>query len=299
MELDLVRIFVKVVQNGSFTKAADLLKVPKSTVSKSLSRLEQETGTKLLLRTTRSLTLTAAGRVFYESSLGPIQQLEDAQKSLYGQDSILSGLVRMTAPEDLGNFLIAPAIAQMAIQNPKLSFELHCTDEVVDLVKDGFDLAVRLGRIAESSFKVKKVGEIHLVPVASPLYLKNREKVKKPAELSNLDCLSFSDQAYISRWTLRSSGKTVQVPIRSKISSNQMSSLLKSAIVGGGVAFVPIYLCADEISSGVLVRLLPDWMSPGIPVSIISPLASHSSARLKITSENLFKALSLALRSEV
>ncbi|MBL7686884.1 MAG: LysR family transcriptional regulator, partial [Bdellovibrionaceae bacterium] len=103
MELDLVRSFVKVVQFGSFSKAAESLKVPKSTVSKAISRLESETGTTLLLRTTRSLTLTPAGRAFFDSSVGAIQALEDARKSLSAGDSIVSGVIKLTAPEDLGN----------------------------------------------------------------------------------------------------------------------------------------------------------------------------------------------------
>src|SRR4051812_36061970 len=110
MDLELTRYFVKVVQNGSFSRAADLLKLPKSTVSKAITRLEHDTGTKLLLRTTRSLTLTAAGRAFYDTCLGPVHILEDAQKSLYGQDSILSGTLKITAPEDLGAHVISPAV---------------------------------------------------------------------------------------------------------------------------------------------------------------------------------------------
>lgn len=298
MELDLIRIFVKVVQSNSFTKAADLLKLPKSTVSKAISRLENETRTKLLVRTTRSLTLTAAGRVFYESSLGPIQLLEEAQKSLYGQDSILSGLVRMTAPEDLGTAVLAPAIAAMTTLHPQISFELHYTDEIVDLVKDGFDFAIRVGRVAESSFKIKKAGEVILIPVASPQYLKRHPKVREPKELSLLDCLTYSDQAFLSRWSLRNKSKTVQVPIRSRISSNQMTSLVRCAVAGGGVAFVPHYLCSDDLRSGKLLRLLPEWASPPLPVSVISPLATQTSARLKVAVEPILTALHRALATE-
>ncbi len=294
MDLDLIRIFVKVIQNGSFSKAAALLKLPKSTVSKSVSRLENETGTKLILRTTRSLSLTSAGRAFYETCLGPVQTLEDALKSLYGGDSILSGLVRVTAPEDLGSHVIAAAMAELTASHPTLSFELHYTDELIDLVKDGFDIAVRIGRPRESSFKIRRAGEVVLVLVASPTYLKGKEKIRQPRDLADHACLTYSDQAY-SRWTLRSSKNTVQIPMKARISSNQMSSLLKTALAHGGVALIPHYLCKAELEAGKLVRVLPEWSSPGFPVSILSPLSSSTSARLRISIDRILTSLQAAL----
>ena len=180
MEIELIRIFVKVVQQSSFSRAAEILKVPKSTVSKAITRLEYETGAKLLLRTTRSLTLTAVGRAFYETCMGPIQTLEEAQKSLNGNESILTGLVRVTAPEDLGIEIIAPTIGELSRKHPLLNFELNYTDDIVDLIKEGFDIAIRIGKLPESSLKVKRIGEIQIIPVASPKYLKNASKIFNP-----------------------------------------------------------------------------------------------------------------------
>ncbi len=295
MDLDITRLFVKVVQNGSFSKAAQILKVPKSTVSKAISRLEKETGTKLLLRTTRSLTLTAAGRVFYDNCLGPIQTLEDAHKSLQGQDSILSGLVRITAPEDLGLHVIAPCVGSLIAQHPDLDFELHYTDTVIDLVKDGFDLAVRVGRLNQSNFKAKKAGEVCLILVASPGYLKKAEKIRQPSDLTQHDCITLSNPELLYKWSLKSSKGSVQVPIHARASSNQMNSLLKTALASGGVAMIPNYICQSEIAAGKLVHVLPDWHNSGRPVSLVSPLASASSARLKVTTDALFQAVHSAL----
>lgn len=294
MELDLTRIFVKVVQYSSFSKAAAALKMPKSTVSKSISRLEKETGTKLLVRSTRSLTVTNAGRSFYEASLGPIHQLEDAQKALYGQDNLLTGLVRITAPEDLGTFVIAPAMAKLSIQHPMLRFELEYTDDLVDLVKEGFDLAVRIGPVRDSGLKLKRAGEVVLVPVASPTYLKRRDKIKSPKDLAQHHCLTLNLQQTAHRWTLRSQEKTVQVAIEPKILSNQMSSLLSMALADGGIALVPTYICHPYIENGKLVRVLPEWSSVGWPVSMVSPLAPSSSARLKATVDQILAELKAA-----
>lgn len=296
MDLQLTRLFVKVVQYGSFSKAALALKLPKSTVSKAITRLERETGAKLLLRTTRSLTPTASGRAFYEACLGPIQSLEDAQKSLQGQDSILSGLVRITAPEDLGLHVIAPCVAKLITQHPGLSFELHYTDQVIDLVKDGFDLAVRLGRLNQSSFKVKKTGEVSLILVAAPDYIKRAGKPRAPADLEKHSCLSLSNPALLYQWILRSTkGGSAKVPIHARACGNQMNTLLNMAIHGAGIALVPDYICRNEIASGQLVHLLPEWKTVGRPVSLVSPLSSSSSARLKVTSDAIFTAVQEAL----
>lgn len=291
MELELTRIFVKVVQFSSFAKAANAMKMPRSTVSKSITRMERETGTKLLIRSTRSLTVTAAGRKFYEASQGLIQQLEDAQKELYGQDNLLTGTIRITAPEDLGAFVISPALAKLSIAHPKLKFELLYSDRRIDLIKDGFDLAIRIGRISDSGLKLKRAGEVFLIPVASPTYLKTNSKIKHPRNLSDHNCLSLNSEQTAERWTLRNGENTVHIPIQSKILCNQMSSLLRMALDHGGVALVPSYICSDYLENGQLTRVLPDWKSVSWPVSMISPLAPSSTARLKVTVECIIEEL--------
>lgn len=297
MDLELTRIFVKVAQNGSFSRAAEILRLPKSTVSKAVSKLERDTGTKLIVRTTRSLTLTQAGRQFYASSLGPILQLEDAQRSLYGQDDLLTGTLRITAPEDLGSYVIAPSVAELSKGHPDLSFELVYTNDLIDLVKDGFDMAVRLGPIKDSALKLKRVGEVVLCPVASPKYLKGADKIKQPADLRNHTCLSLIYKSTLESWTLRSSKGKEQIEIRPKVISNQMTSLLQMALCGGGVALVPTYVSRPYIESGKLIHVLPEWSTPGVPVSIVTPLAPSASARLKVTVAHIQAALTSALRA--
>jgi len=296
MDLDLTRLFVKVVQQGSFSRAADQLKMPKSSVSKAIARLEAETGTKLLIRSTRSLALTPSGRTFYESCLGPIQVLEDAQRSLQGRDSVVAGFLKITAPEDLGGYVIAPAIGQLTKKHPGLTFELNYTDEIVDLVRDGYDLAFRLGKLNPSSFKVRKLGNVNLVMIATPGYLKAVGTPKSPDDLSKHDCLSYSSRAFASHWTLKSiEGRSREVEIKSRIQANQMTSLLKVAQTGAGIALVPASLCASEIAAGRLVRVLPDWQGASVPASMISPLASSASARLKIVGDYLASEVSRVL----
>ncbi|MCC2679941.1 MAG: LysR family transcriptional regulator [Pseudobdellovibrio sp.] len=294
MEIELVQIFVKVVKAGSFTKAAELMRIPKSSVSKAITRLEAESGTKLLLRTTRSQTLTAAGKVFYDTCVGPVQTIEDAQKSLSGSDSLLTGNLKITAPEDLGTQVLAPASGCLTRKHPGLSFELNYTNQIVDLVKEGYDLAVRIGPLRESGLKSKKVGEVKLILVASPAYLKSSSKISKPDDIKSHPCLSLTS----GPWNLRSTtGASAQVPITVRIRSNQMSSLLKASASGAGIALVPAFLAKPLLDSGDLSRVLPQWASHGVQVNMLSPLNFSSSARLRMATDyfmvELQKALSL------
>lgn len=296
MDLELVHVFIQVIKSGGFSKAALALRVPKSSVSKAVSRLEKETGTKLLIRTTRSQTLTAAGKAFYDSCVGPLEVIENAQKSLYGNDSLINGTIRLTAPEDLGSEVIAPAAATLAKKHPGLSFELIYTDEILDLVKDGYDLAVRIGKLNESSLKVKKIGEIKLILIASPEYLKTRPKVTKLEDIQNHDCLLLGSRSSAGRWNLRSHHSSAQISIQPRLVSNQTSSLVKAALAGGGLALVPYFLAQPYLKSGNLVRVLPQWTTPGIPVSLLSPRAFSSSARLRIVTDYLVDELQKVLK---
>lgn len=285
MQIELVHMFVQVVKSGGFTKAAQVLKIPKSTVSKGISKLEKETGTNLLRRTTRSHTLTAEGRVFYDACVGAVESIENAHKSLYGNENLLTGMIKLTAPEDLGNEVIAPAAATLSQKYPGLSFQLIYTNDVLDLVKEGYDLAVRIGKLNESSLKVKKVGEVKLVLVASPGYLKKRNRISKPEDLKEQDCISMSLKSEWTQWHLKSASGSAQVMVKSRLSSNQMSSLLRAAIAGAGVALVPAYLAQPYLDSEKLVRVLPQWSTSGMPVSLLSPLPFSSSARLRIAAD--------------
>ncbi len=285
--IELVRFFVSVVQFGSFSKAADHLQVPKSTLSKAVSKLEKQSNTILLVRTTRSLRLTAAGRVFFEACLEPLQKLEEAHKSLQGHDSIVSGLIRLTAPEDLGTEIIAPVIAELMKTHPALSFDLHYTDEILDLARDGFDLAVRIGKLRESRLKAKTIGEVSLSLVASQEYLKRHSRLRHPQDLENHQCLSMKAYATQQRWQLQSKKGSCFVKITPRVVCNQMTSLLQMAIADGGVALVPTFLCHRPIEEKKLVYVLPDWQHPGAVASLVSPLATNSSARLKFVAEKI------------
>ena len=296
MSLDLVNYFIQVTQFGSFSKAAQSLGLPKSTLSKAVARLESEVGTKLLLRTTRNQTLTAAGRVFYEKCIGPIQTIEEARKSLSGNDDLLIGRIRLTSPEDLGIGVISPAIGKFVLKHTSVQFELIYTDTLVDLIRDGFDLAIRVGQLKESSLKSKRIGEIKQFLVATPDYVQNHPKIQNPEDLKNHPCLLHGGRISERIWKLSSSSQSCSVTVRPKIVSNQMSSLIQAALSDCGVAKVPAFLCKKYIEEGSLVQVLPKWQSHGTPVSILSPVSFSSSVRLRLITDYLADEIQKALK---
>lgn len=283
MELETTRIFVKVAQQGSFSKAARLLKLPVSTVSRAVKRLEAEIGATLLQRTTRAVRLTPGGKAFFESAVGPIQSLEDARRSLQGADSIVSGSVKLTAPDDLGAYAVTPALAGLLRKHPALNLEFNYTDEVVDLVEGGYDLAVRVGRLTASRFKAVKVGEVALIAVASPGYLAERPRVRTARDFERHELLTFSDDLGQLRKSPRAFG-------------NQMEALVAMSVRGAGIAIVPQFTCQADLERGRLVRVLPDWAMSRLPVSLIMVAEAQMPARVRVVADELIVSLRQALR---
>ncbi len=290
MEIQLIHYFVKIIEHGSFTKAADILKVPKSTLSKAVSKLERETGTKLLIRSTRKQTLTSAGREFYEAALGPIQTIEDAHKALYGQDSVISGTVKITVPEDFEIFLLSSCIQQLGEKYPNLKIIIKSTNDVVDLIGEGFDFAIRIGPLEESNLKVRTIGYIKLATVVAKQYLAKIE-LNTPQDLMNVRCIGLSSNKPYQTWKMTKNKKTQTIKTPLTIETNQITSVYKLTLTGAGVSVLPTFLCQKDIDSGQLISVLPDWQYANVPVSLISPLSTIHSVRLKVVSEEIVGAL--------
>jgi DNA-binding transcriptional LysR family regulator len=295
--LENTRLFAIVVQTGSFTAAARLTHLPKSTVSRAVRALEDDAGTRLLNRTTRSLSLTAAGRIYFESCAPHLNALEDAQRALGGMDSVVAGTIKLTAPEDLGKFVVAPAVSEMLREWPELVFELNFTNDVVDLVRGGYDLAVRIGKLQQSSFKFRKAGEIRLVLVASKSYLHDHGVPESPAELAGHAALTMGPSIIGAQWSLscdahrqttsRHGRKSVQIDVTPRVLCNQMTTLAALAEAGSGIALLPLYICQEALAAGRLQHVLPMWSQSNFPVSVVSPHSGVSSARVKLCGELL------------
>lgn len=290
MDLEATRIFVKIAEAGSFSRAATILRVPKSTLSRTLQRLEAEVGKTLLIRTTRSQTLTAEGKAFYESCREAIEVLERAQKNLFESEEKLTGRIRLTSPEDIGILISTHALNPLMKQHPELTFDLHFSDEIIDLVKEGFDLAIRLGKLTPSRFKAQRVGQIAMILVATPEYLKNHKAIKRPQDLLEHDCICYSS-ANLKTWNLSSKTQKSHLKINARIYANKMMSLVQLALDGMGVALVPESLVQNQLKQGELLRVLPDWEGLKFPISIVTPLGQNTSKRLRIVTSQIASTL--------
>jgi DNA-binding transcriptional LysR family regulator len=291
MELDSLRIFVKVVQNNSFSQAAKILKVPVSTVSRTIKKLEAEMRTTLLTRTTRTLTLTQSGKILFDRSVNAVLELEEAAKSVEGSNQTLSGIVKLTATEDYGTLVVNAVVGRLIKSYPGIKFDLYYTNEVIDLVKGGFDLAIRLGHLNSSRFKSIRLGAVNLIAVAAPGYLQGKEKILTPKNLSQYQCLVFGPEKETTRYKFLSKKEKINIVIKPNTIANQMQSLVTLSVAGAGVAFVPHFVASRYLSEGSLVRILPEWTAESYDVHLVSPSIRGMPARVKLVADELSQAI--------
>jgi DNA-binding transcriptional LysR family regulator len=278
MDLNELLVFAKVVQAGSFTVAARGLRMPKSTVSRKVSELEERVGAQLLQRTTRKLRLTDVGQAYYEHCARIVAEAEQAELAVTRMQAAPHGLLRVTAP--LTFSFLGPIVAEFLKRYPEVQLELVCTDRSVDLVEEGFDVAVRAGRLADSSLIARKLGDIARVVVATPEYLEQRGVPRSPKDLERHDCLVFGAGMEGNVWTLHSGSRSVQVSVRARIVVNEPDMLRAVALGGAGVTLLPTFLNAADLNTGRLRRILPDWSSPGAPVHAVYAGSRHHSPKV-------------------
>lgn len=293
MDLNHVAAFVRVVQDGSFTAAAKALGLPKSSVSRSIAQLEQDLGVRLLHRTTRKLHLTDAGTAFHHRVSRALADIDEASNATADLQRELRGAVRVTAPLDLGVWAVASIVARFVRKNPEVEVEVKLTPRVVDLVGEGFDLAVRAGALRDQSLIARRVGGLVMGLYASSKYIARRGKPEVFAELPAHDCVVLRTENGTMPWTLTGPGGAEQslVP-QGRIYADDISFLKKAVLAGGGIAFLPDFVCAREEQSGKLVRLLPDWQLSGSELHIVYPSARYVPQRVVAFRDFLIRELS-------
>jgi DNA-binding transcriptional LysR family regulator len=258
METATLRTFVEVMQRGSFAAVARERNVDPSSVSRIVASLEAQLGVRLFHRTTRSLTPTEAALAYFEQVEPLVAQLESA--ALVAEDSGATprGTLRITAAVTFAQVNLVPLLPEFANRYPELSFELLLTDKFLDLVEDRIDLALRLGRLAESSMIAHRLCDMVYVVAASPEYLRRRGRPKTPAELEQHECLRYPVAGYGPRWRFRAGGVVSEVPVHGRVVVTNGVALRQCAVAGMGVLMLPRWNIAEELRSGKLVELFPD-----------------------------------------
>lgn len=280
MDLDDVRVFTKVVEAGSFTKAARILDMPKSTVSRRVGELEDNLGTLLMQRTTRKLTLTAAGEIYFARTQRIIEDLHEAEAALEEMKGTPRGLLRITVPSDLSG-MVPRLTGDFQALHPDVRLCVFATGRRVDLVAEGYDLALRAGRLSDSSMVSKKLLSTRIGLFASPKYLEAHGAPACPSALPSHQCLCFGTDRIQTTWHLKNGAKTEDITVVPRLSSNDFNLLRVAAVRGQGIALLPYWEGALEVRERELQRVLPDYEMGGGALYAVYPSARHPSPSVR------------------
>jgi DNA-binding transcriptional LysR family regulator len=274
IDLSRLDLFVAVAETASFSRAGTRMAVPKATVSRGIARLEADLGQQLFYRTTRRVTLTKAGHALFKRAAPQIAALRKVVNSVAADHEQPSGVLRITAPNDLGTSFLADLAARFSARYPAVRLELELTSRHVDLVAEGFDIALRAaGRLADSSLVARKVSNIDIHLFASPRYLAERGTPRTTRQLDGHDMVQF--RAFRGPLRLRGPGHAVVCKLAVRIVADDLAFVREALRVGAGIGLLPSFLARDDLASGTLVRVLPRYAAPQATLYLVHPAARH------------------------
>lgn len=285
MDLNEVVVFAKVVEAGSFVGAARELAMPKSTVSRKVSELEERLGARLLQRTTRQLSLTDAGRAYYRHAARVLQELSEAELAVTRMQEVPRGLLRVTTPINVG--YLSRLFTTFLDRFGEVTLEMVCTHRVVDLVEEGFDVSIRVGRLADSSLIARYLGSEKSQLVASPAFLAKHTPPSRPGDLEGMPVLVFSALPDPTKWHLVRADEHAKVSVEPRFAVNDFDIVYRAALDGVGIALLPSHRASDDLQQGRLVRVLPEWCTPTLQFHAVYPSTRHLSPKVKAFVEHL------------
>ncbi|AZD22961.1 LysR family transcriptional regulator [Pseudomonas chlororaphis] len=286
-----VLVFIRVVEAGSFAAAARLLGMPNPTVSRRVAALEREVGTRLLQRTTRSLHMTDAGRLYYEQSSRALQMIEEANLKLAESRSEPSGTLRVTASHGFAAQLLTGATLEFLSRHPKTRIELLLTDERINLIENYVDLAFRAGPLPDSTLIARKLAPLYRLICASPRYLDSRGTPETPADLAQHDCVIAGKSASSTEWVLAGPEGTETVEVSGRFAANEVQTVIAATIAGNGIAQVPHRTAEKLIANGQLRRLLDTYTTPPDGFYAVYPSSRHLSPLVRMFIEHVIEQL--------
>lgn len=271
MEIAELQALVKVVQTGSFTRAADALGIEKARVSRMLSGLESKLGVRLLERTTRALSLTEVGREIFERAVGILAAVDDVARVSQRMLATPRGQLRLSCGVEFGMLAVSNWIEGYLQKYPEVSVEADFTGRLVDIVHEGFDLAIRVGELSDSALAARRLGELHYGLYASPSYLARYGLPGSPDALQSHQLLMFSAGSHRSGWRLRHMGEEVRVQNTARLRINNSFAVRDAALAGLGIAQLPLLISQECEVLGQLRRVLPEWQAAPVPVHALYP----------------------------
>ncbi len=268
-------IFVAVAETEGFSAAARRLQASKAMVSVAISRLERRLGVRLFQRTTRRLSLTEAGQATLPHAQRSISAARDAEEAARHAQAAPRGVLKINAPMSFGLLHVVPALGAFASAFSEVSVDLVLDDRVLDLVEGGFDLALRIGALPDSSLVAQRVGTSRSVIVAHPAYLERAGVPRAPSDLADHAALVYSLSPSGARWSLTRGSTTEQVRVRARLRANSSLALHQALLQGLGVARIPHFIVGADLASGGLTQLLPEWRSPELGIFALTTARDH------------------------
>ncbi len=285
-DLEGLAIFARVAELRSFARAAIELKLSKATVSKAVSRIEARLGARLFNRTSRRLALTDAGQKLVSRATAMLAEGEAAESDALSGARAVRGLVRLAVPMSFGILYVAPLLPALFRQYPDIAVDLHLSDAQVDLIGEGFDAAIRIGALPDSSFVARRLCDMPLYLVASPDYLKKHGQPKHPLELAAHVGLGYSYQLTQDTWRFRKkSGEVASVRPTGPLRVNNGDAMLPSLVAGVGLGVLPEFIIHNALSSKKLEILLPDWLLPATAVHWVTPPGGPKPKRVNVLAD--------------
>lgn len=269
--LDALRAFVETVERGGMAAAARKLNSTRAKISKQIQSLEQDLSVQLLMRTTRSLSLTEAGATFFEAAVEAIKTLDDGAQRAREGVGVVKGLLRINAPVSFGIKRLAPLLPRFKAANPDVAFEVTLTDELIDPVKGGYDVTIRIAVLTDSSLVARRIGPVSGSLVAAPSYLAMHGTPAHPRDLVDHACLQYGYQQTGAVWVLSRDAELHRVAFKSSFSANNGEVLQAVAEAGHGIAWLPHFIVGEALEAGRLVRVLDDWAMPALSVNAVYP----------------------------
>lgn len=286
-----MKTFAAVVDGGSFVQAADALGMSKPAVSRHVAELEARLGVRLLHRTTRKLSLTEEGRLFYGRCKTVLADVEVAEEEITAQSIAVKGLIRVNVPVSFGLLELAPLWPDFMTKYPDVELDITLADRIVDLVEEGYDLAVRIARLPNSSLVSKKLASTRMVLCASPSYLRKHGKPKHPSDLAQHPVLSYSLLATGDQWDFEGPEGKVSVTVRPIMRTNSGDTCIAAARKGKGVILQPSFMVNADVQNGGLVELMPAYRSIAFGIFAVYPTRQHVSPKVRALIDFLSKTL--------
>lgn len=276
-----VAAFVCVVQMGSFTAAAEKLNTSKSVVSKYVSRLEDRLGVKLFIRTTRSMTLTEIGQTFYNRACVGLKEIDEAEEEVSYLQGKPRGTLKINAPLSFGALHIAPALGEFLQNYPEMSIDLRFSDSKVDMVKEGFDLTVRITDKLEGNLVARRIAPCQHAIIASADYIKKHGQPDDPQALADHNVLTYQYQQSPWEWEFTRNGQTQHIAVTGSAQMNNSLAIREAVLAGVGISRMPTFIVGEDIKSGRLVQLLPEYQLLELNIYLIFASRLHLAPKVR------------------